>query len=112
MKQSRIVDLQQLLELEGESIGNLSQHLALLGIRWSAQIYQRPGSSDPADRELVVHAWSAPYVPGLFGEGRLSGDLSGDWTLEEALLSVLECALRQLWAIDDIVWPDDDDVPF
>lgn len=108
MNRYRPVDLQQLLELEGENLGNLSQHLALLGVRWRLEVTDCCRSCDPSVRVARVTAWHGMYEESSAGVGQQSSDLSGDWTCEEWVLQLLELALRRLWQIVDICWPAGD----
>lgn len=109
--------LQLLLETEGGDLGNLSQHLAVMGISWWIHIGQDLGQADPAER--LTHATAELRVDAgcWMGHGTLHSDCSGEWTFEEALLSVLESALRDLWTGQHpyTPWnwnPDEDDIPF
>lgn len=105
MNAPRTVCLQTLLEDEGESLGNLSQHLAMLGIRWYMDVREVSPWHDPAEREINVFAWPCGADDACRGVGTLTCDMSGEWTAEELVLSVLEVALRALWQIYNVYLP-------
>lgn len=87
-----------LLEQEADSVGNLSQHLAVLGITWSVFIVPSGETSDPAMRRNSAYAWCRRQEQEWFGCAHQEHDLGGEWTYEEAILQLLELALRDLWS--------------
>lgn len=89
--------LQLLLEQEADDLGNLSQHLAVLGIHWRVDIGRDWSQSDPSERCTIAVATLYEGERTWRGYGYQWSDLSGDWTLEEWCLQLLELALRDLW---------------